>query len=68
VQGHPKQKVVQSYCGISLIDENGELFGTLYHFDFQPILFSDEEAFLLDDVAPFLIETIQETEWHPQYQ
>ena len=66
VFGHPKRKVVQSYCGIPLIDENGELFGTICHFDFEPIPFTKEEAFLLDEVAPFLIEAIQETEWCPE--
>jgi len=66
VQGHPKQKVVQSYCGIPLIDENGELFGTICHFDFKPIPFTEEEAFLLDEVAPLLIKAIRETEWHPE--
>lgn len=65
VQEHPKREVVQSYCGIPLIDEDGTLFGTICHFDFQPIPFTQEEAFLLDEVAPFLIQAIQATEWHP---
>ena len=64
VQGHPKRQVVQSYCGIPLIDKDGLLFGTICHFDFAPIPFTGEEALLLDEVVPFLIEAIQETEWH----
>ncbi|MEP1079175.1 GAF domain-containing protein [Leptolyngbya sp. PL-A3] len=68
VQGHPKRKLVQSYCGIPLIDEDGELFGTICHFDFKPIPFTEEQAFLLDEVAPLLIRAIRETEWRPEPQ
>lgn len=66
VEGHPKRKVVQSYCGIPLIDDDGTLFGTICHFDFNPIPFTRDEAFLLDEVAPFLIDAIRATEWQPQ--
>ncbi|MBD2025259.1 GAF domain-containing protein [Leptolyngbya sp. FACHB-711] len=63
VQGHPKQQMVRSYCGVPLLDENGELFGTICHFDFKPIPFTAEEAFLLDEIAPYLVRAIQDTEW-----
>lgn len=65
VEGHPKRQIVKSYCGVPLIDVDGTLFGTICHFDFKPIPFTQGEAFLLNEVAPFLIEAIQMTEWHP---
>ena len=68
VKGHPKRKVVQSYCGIPLIDEHGELFGTICHFDFKPIPFTKDEVLLLDEVVPYLIQAIQETEWHREFK
>ncbi|HEX8835170.1 MAG TPA: GAF domain-containing protein [Abditibacteriaceae bacterium] len=66
VEGHPKQQIVQSYCGIPLFNEDGSMFGTLCHFDYAPIPFSNEEAGLLDAVAPLLIKAIHATEWHPE--
>jgi GAF domain-containing protein len=68
VEGHPKRKVVQSYCGVPLIDVDGTLFGTICHFDFKPIPFTQDEAFLLDEVAPLLIQAIRTTEWQPQME
>jgi len=62
VEGHLKQQIVRSYCGVPLLDENGELFGTICHFDFKPIPFTAEEAFLLDEITPYLVKAIQETE------
>lgn len=67
VQGHPKRKEVRSYCGIPLMDEDGKLFGTICHFDFKPIACTPDEALLLDEVAPYLIRAIRETEWRPEF-
>lgn len=66
VEGHPKQHSVQSYCGVLLLEENGELFGTICHFDFDPVPFSSEEVFLLEDVASTLMQAIRATESHPE--
>lgn len=65
VAGHPKQKTVQSYCGIPLFEENGTLFGTICHFDFEPRPFGDDEVLLLEDAAPLLVNAIRDTEWQP---
>jgi GAF domain-containing protein len=65
VSGHPKQNTVRSYCGIPLVNEDGSLFGTICHFDFEPMPFSDDEVLLLEDVAPLLVEAIRTTEWMP---
>lgn len=66
VSGHPKQKTVQSYCGIPLFDDDGTLFGTICHFDFEPIPVEEEEVLLLEDVAPLLVRAIRTTEWRPE--
>lgn len=58
VDGHPKQKVVQSYCGYPLQDVHGELLGTICHFDYSPVPFDEGEIYLLERVAPLLAEAI----------
>jgi GAF domain-containing protein len=54
VEGHPKRQIVQSYCGVPLRDINGEIFGTICHFDFRPLPISDENIELMEAVAPLL--------------
>lgn len=66
MSGHPKQNVVQSYCGIPLMDDDGKLFGTICHFDFEPLPFGEAEVLLLEDVAPLLVRAIRTTEWRPE--
>jgi GAF domain-containing protein len=62
IEGHPKQQRVRSYCGVPLVQEDGTLFGTLCHFDYDAILYSEEEVFLLDAAAPLLIKALLQTE------
>lgn len=33
---HPARESVQSYCGVPLVGEDGAVFGSLCHFDFEP--------------------------------
>jgi GAF domain-containing protein len=66
VEGHPKQRSVQSYCGIPLMNEDGTLFGTLCHFDFEPIGFASEEVFLLEAVAPMIVSAVRASEWRAE--
>ncbi len=54
LQNHPKQLEVRSYCGIPLLDENGKMFGTICHFDFQPTPISNATVKLMESVAPLL--------------
>ena len=56
VRAHPKRKVVQSYFGVPLLDEDGKMFGTICHFDLRPIPISDENVELMEAVA-LLIKT-----------
>lgn len=41
--GHPFQGIMQSYCGVPLVDAAGEVAGTLCHMDMQSQLLSDVE-------------------------
>lgn len=54
VNGHPKQQEVQSYCGVPLIDEQGNMFGTICHFDFRPIPIGECNIALMEAIASFL--------------
>lgn len=54
VDGHPKRRELQSYCGVPLRDANGEMFGTICHFDFRPIQISEENVELMEAVAPLI--------------
>jgi GAF domain-containing protein len=62
VAGHPKQQSVQSYCGFPLLEPNGNMFGTICHFDYEPVPFDEDEQYLLETVAPSLIDAILRTE------
>lgn len=64
VAGHPKQRLVQSYCGVPLYDGE-ELFGTICHFDYRSIPFSKEDVWVLEEIAPMLIRAIRDSEWIP---
>jgi GAF domain-containing protein len=51
---HPKQKTIQSYCGVPLVDANGKVFGTACHFDFKPGSISRVEVELLEALGDLL--------------
>ncbi len=34
--GHPKQLVIRSYCGGPILNEAGDLLGSICHFDYEP--------------------------------
>jgi GAF domain-containing protein len=54
VEGHPKQPVFRSYCGVPLIDASGRMHGTVCHFDFEPHPADPRTVELLEAVAPYL--------------
>jgi GAF domain-containing protein len=54
VHNHPKQKTVQSYCGVPLLDQDGKMFGTICHFDFPPGRIADVDVELLEYMAQLL--------------
>ena len=58
VQHHPKQAIIQSYCGMPLVSAEAML-GTLCHFDFTPLAYTDEEILLLEQVTPVLVRWLE---------
>ncbi|MEO6994537.1 MAG: hypothetical protein ABI273_12975 [Lacunisphaera sp.] len=54
VDGHPKQKTIQSYCGVPLMTIHGAMFGTVCHFDFAPGKIDKTAVDLLEYVASVL--------------
>lgn len=49
--GHPYQGVMQSYHGVPLLGADGEVRGTLCHFDVVSLPISDDEFALLQSAA-----------------
>lgn len=54
VVGHPKRQAIQSYCGVPLLDEQGKMFGTICHFDLDPVTISSTDVELMEVVAEML--------------
>lgn len=54
LEGHPYSGIVGSYVGVPIPDANGELNGTLCHFDFKDYPISDAEFRLLERLAQTL--------------
>ncbi|WP_020472797.1 GAF domain-containing protein [Zavarzinella formosa] len=54
VAGHPKRPEIRAYCGVPLVDENGMIFGTICHFDFQPTPTAEEDVRLMEGFALLL--------------
>lgn len=54
VDGHPKQAVVQSYCGVPILLPDGSLYGSICHFDLDAIPFEEAQVDLLERVAAML--------------
>ena len=51
LDGGPFQGVVMAYHGVPLLDDAGQLFGSLCHFDFESRPLSDEEFAFLQQAA-----------------
>jgi hypothetical protein len=56
VEGHPKQRSVQCYYGIPLYGAEGEMLGTVCHFDSSPVRVTEEIASALDDLGPLIAD------------
>ena len=54
VVGHPKRDVIKAYCGVPLKDRQGRLFGTICHFDVNPVSPQLGEVKLLKRAANIL--------------
>lgn len=51
LDGHKYQGVLLTYHGVPVLDDRGELFGTLCHFDAEARTISDEQFDLLQRAA-----------------
>lgn len=51
---HPKRKLLQSYCSVPLRDVEGNMFGTICHFDYDAMSISNDTVELMEAVAPML--------------
>lgn len=58
VQGHRKQATIQSYCGMPLVGADAML-GTLCHFDFVPLAYTEEEITFLERITPELVRWLE---------
>jgi GAF domain-containing protein len=56
VEGHPKQRSFQCYYGIPLYGPNGQMLGTVCHFDGLPVRVTEEIASALDEVGPLIAD------------
>lgn len=54
VEGHPKRRSYQCYYGIPLLSPDGNLLGTVCHFDTAPVRVTEEVVAVLDDLAPLI--------------
>ena len=54
VFNHPSRETIQSYCGVPLIGEEGNVFGALCHFDFAPHDARTGTTELMQQVTRFL--------------
>jgi len=51
LEGHPSRQSMAAYCGVPLLDLNGEVLGTLCQFDPVPTPISDHTVALMTEVA-----------------
>lgn len=58
VADHPACHQVISYCGVPLYHPEGEMFGSLCHFDYQPFVLSDLDLAHLKSAAPQLMQLL----------
>jgi hypothetical protein len=54
-EGHSKRGIVRSYFGLPLSSAPGTIFGTLCHFDSDPMQIVDSEVSFLESVRPLIM-------------
>ena len=50
---HPKRPVVKAYCGVPLRRPDGSVFGTICHFDFDPVTDDPEAQWWLEQISEY---------------
>jgi hypothetical protein len=58
---HPARNSVIAYCGVPLMDADGQCVGSLCHFDVRPRLVPMEEVPLLELAAPLVLRACGST-------
>lgn len=54
VRDHPKRQEIRTYCGVPIMNDDGSLFGSLCHFDFEAKPVGAREIALLERAADLL--------------
>ena len=62
---HASRHSIISYAGVPLRLANGQVWGTLCHFDLRPRLLPHGERALLESVAPALVASFQRDQSEP---
>lgn len=55
---HPARNEVRAYCGVPMVSEFGEVFGTVCHFDFRQIPIEESVVRLMEAVGPIFSSRI----------
>jgi GAF domain-containing protein len=58
VIGHPKAGRFQSYYGVPLLADDGQLVGTVCHFDEAPVTLEPAISVVLNEIAPFVTDLV----------
>lgn len=56
VVDHPKRRQVRAYCGVPLMDRHGNVFGSVCHFNIEPMPTSERDVELMEALARLLHE------------
>lgn len=54
VRTHSKRETVRRYCGVPLLDRDGNMFGSICHFDIEPGEIADRDIQLLEHMSQLL--------------
>lgn len=57
---HPKRSVVRSYCGGPIRDSQGDLCGTLCHFDYEARETPQDVLLMLEEIVPAFSKIVSE--------
>lgn len=54
LEGHPARRDVQAYCGVPLYDAEGNVIGSICHFNIDPLPIAERDGELLTAAAALL--------------
>lgn len=53
---HAKQKEILSYCGVPLVGMDGQMFGSVCHFNFEAMPIANSMVELMEDLSTMIME------------